>query len=78
VLKDTTGRAELAWEHIRRMLKRADMIISDIVTVTRYLTRAEDIPTYAKVRSRFLGEVRLAFMFLVVPPLVWPEFLLEI
>jgi enamine deaminase RidA (YjgF/YER057c/UK114 family) len=78
VPKDMTGQAELAWEHILRMLTQADMTVSDIVTVTQYLTRAEDIPAYAKVRSRFLGEVRPAFMLLVIPQLVWPEFLLEV
>jgi hypothetical protein len=30
--------------------------------VTRYLIQAEDIPAYAKVRSRFLGEVRPGFL----------------
>jgi len=78
VPKDMTGQAELAWEHILRMLTQADMTVSDIVTVTQYLTRAEDIPAYAKVRSRFLGELRPAFMLLVIPQLVWPEFLLEV
>jgi enamine deaminase RidA (YjgF/YER057c/UK114 family) len=78
VPKDITGQAELAWEHILRMLTQADMTVSDIVTVTQYLTRAEDIPAYAKVRSRFLGELRPAFMLLVIPQLVWPEFLLEV
>jgi len=78
VPKDMTGQAELAWEHILRMLTQADMTVSDIVTVTQYLTRAEDIPAYAKVRTRFLGELRPAFMLLVIPQLVWPEFLLEV
>jgi enamine deaminase RidA (YjgF/YER057c/UK114 family) len=78
VPKDMSGQAELAWEHILRMLTQADMTVSDIVSVTQYLTRAEDIPSYAKVRSRFLGEVRPAFMLLVIPQLVWPGFLLEV
>ena len=37
-----------------------------IVNVTQYLTSAEDIPAYAKVRSQMLGDVRPAFMLLVV------------
>ena len=36
VPKDMTGQAELAWEHILRMLTQADMTVSDIVTVTQY------------------------------------------
>ncbi len=54
------------------------MGVVDIVKVTQYLIRAEDIPTYAKVRSRFLGEARPASMLLVIPQLVWPEILVEI
>jgi len=34
------------------------MTVADIVKVTQYLTRADDIAAYAKVRSRFLGQVR--------------------
>jgi 2-iminobutanoate/2-iminopropanoate deaminase len=75
---DVSGQAELAWKHVVRMLEKAGMAVSDIVKVTTYLTRAGDIPAYAKVRSRFLGGVRPAFMLLVVPQLVRPEFLLEV
>jgi enamine deaminase RidA (YjgF/YER057c/UK114 family) len=76
--KDITGQAEIAWTHILSMLERADMTVRDLVKVTHYLVRAEDIPAYVKVRSRFLGDARPASMLLVVPELVRPEFLLEI
>ena len=76
--KDFAGQAELAWAHILRMLEKADMTVADIVKVTQYLTRAEDIPTYAKIRSRVLGDVRPAFMLLVIPQLVWPDIMIEI
>jgi len=75
---DITGQAELAWEHIGGMLERAGMTVDDIVKVTQYLTRAEDIPAYGKVRTRFLGSVRPASMLLVIPQLVRPEFLVEV
>ena len=75
---DISGQAELAWTHIVGILERAKMQVSDIVKVTQYLTQASDIPAYAKVRSRFLGEVRPASMLLIVPQLVWQNFLLEI
>ena len=75
---DISGQAELAWKHVMRMLEKAGMTAGDIVKVTTYLTRAEDIPAYATVRRRFLGGVRPAFMLLVVPQLVRPEFLLEV
>jgi len=75
---DIAGQAEVAWTHIVTMLERAGMTVDDIVKVTQYLLHAADIPAYAKVRSKFLGNVRPASMLLVVPALVRPEFLLEI
>jgi 2-iminobutanoate/2-iminopropanoate deaminase len=76
--KDITGQAERAWEHVIGLLERAGMTVADVVKVTQYLTRAEDIPAYGKVRSRFLGDARPASMLLVIPQLVRPEFLVEI
>lgn len=75
---DIVGQSELAWRHILRILDQAGMTVADLVKVTTYLTRAEDIPAYAKVRKNFLGEIRPAFMLLVVPQLVRPGFLLEV
>jgi enamine deaminase RidA (YjgF/YER057c/UK114 family) len=60
------------------MLERAGMTVADIVKVTQYLTRAEDIAAYGKVRTRFLGDVRPAAMLLVIPQLVRPDFLVEV
>ncbi|MHB1205268.1 MAG: RidA family protein [Rhodospirillaceae bacterium] len=76
--KDFLGQAELAWENIIRILDKAGMTVADIVKVTQYLTRAEDIAAYAKVRKQFLGDIRPASMLLVIPQLVWPEMLLEV
>lgn len=76
--KDISGQAELAWEHVVHMLERAGMTVADIVKITQYLTRAEDIPAYGNVRSRFLSDVRPASMLLVIPELVRPEFLVEV
>jgi enamine deaminase RidA (YjgF/YER057c/UK114 family) len=54
------------------------MTVTDIVKVTQYLTRADDIAAYAKVRTRYLGQARPASMLLVIPQLVWPEILVEV
>jgi len=54
------------------------MTLADIVKTTHYLTRAADIPAYAQVRARYLGDERPASMLLVIPQLVRPEFLVEI
>jgi len=75
---DITAQAELAWGHILKMLERADMSVHDLVKITQYVTRAEDIPAYAQVRARMLGDARPASMLLVVAALPRPNFLLEI
>jgi 2-iminobutanoate/2-iminopropanoate deaminase len=75
---DFAAQAELAWTHIETVLKRAGMSVHDLVKVTQYLLRASDMPTYASVRAKFLGEARPASMLLIVPGLVRPDFLLEI
>ena len=51
---DITGQSELAWENMLRVLSKADMTVDDIVKVTQYLTRAEDIKACSQVRNRFL------------------------
>lgn len=76
--RDIVGQSDLAWQHVLAMLDQAGMTVGDIVKVTQYLTRADDIAAYAKVRARFLGDARPASMLLVVPQLVWPGFLLEV
>ena len=75
---DVAGQAHIAWTHIINMLARAEMDVSDLVKVTHYLLRAEDISAYVQVRSQFLGDARPASMLLIVPELVKPDFLLEI
>lgn len=75
---DITGQAEIAWQHLIDLLEQADMGLADLVTVTQYLTRAEDIPAYGKVRTRFLGEHRPASMLLIISQLFKPEFLVEL
>ena len=75
---DIEAQSKIAWQHIIRMLEQADMTTADIVKVTQYLTRADDIAAYAKVRTRFLGTTRPASMLLVIPQLVWPKILVEV
>lgn len=76
--KDIVGQSEFAWENCLRELEAAGMSVNDIVKVTQYLTRAEDIPSYARVRNRFLNGARPASMLLIIAQLVWPEMLVEV
>lgn len=75
---DITAQAELAWGHVLKMLAAADMSVTDLVKITQYLVRPNDIPAYAKVRTRMLGEARPASMLMVVAALPRRDFLLEI
>jgi enamine deaminase RidA (YjgF/YER057c/UK114 family) len=75
---DIVGQSEEAWENVLRVLSTAAMTVDDIVKVTQYLTRAEDVKAYVQVRNRFLGAARPASMLLVVPQLVWPSLLVEV
>jgi len=75
---DITAQAELAWSNILKMLEKAGMSVHDLVKITQYLVRTEDIPAYAKVRARVLGDARPASMMMVVAALPRPDFLLEI
>ena len=60
------------------MFAKADMSVADVVKVTQYLTRVEDIKAYARVRTKYLGDARPASMLLVIPQLVWPAILVEV
>jgi len=73
-----TAQAEQAWKNVLAILAQAGMGVKDLVKVTHYLVRQEDIKEYVVVRARYLGDARPASMLLVVPGLVKPEILVEI
>ena len=73
-----TAQAEQAWKNVLAILAQAGMGVKDLVKVTHYLLRQEDIKDYVAVRARYLGDARPASMLLVVPGLVKPEILVEI
>ncbi|MGQ0579256.1 MAG: RidA family protein [Betaproteobacteria bacterium] len=73
-----TAQAEQAWKNVLAILAEAGMGVKDLVKVTHYLVRPEDIKDYVVVRARYLGDARPASMLLVVPGLVMPEILVEI
>jgi len=75
---DIESQSALACQHILAMLKRADMSTADLVKISQYLTRAEDIAPYLRVRSKVLGDVRPAGLLLIVSQLIRPEVLVEI
>ncbi len=72
------GQAEQAWENVLALLDKAGMGPHHLVKVSQYLVRSEDIPRYAPIRAKWLGDNRPASMLAVVPGLVRPDFLIEI
>ncbi len=75
---DFVAQAELAWRNIEAILARADMRVEDIVKLTQYLIRREDLNVYRDIRTRHLGEHRPASMLSFVSGLVWPGMLIEL
>jgi 2-iminobutanoate/2-iminopropanoate deaminase len=83
---DTEGRlsssfevqAEWSWRHVVRALEAADMTVHDIVRVTHYLVRREDLALYRPIRDRFLGTARPSSMTMFVAGLPTAEMLVEV
>lgn len=75
---DIERQAEQAWLNVVAILEGGDMGISNLIKVTSFLTRPQDVPGYAKVRDRFLGEMRPATTMVVVQSLARPGWLIEV
>jgi 2-iminobutanoate/2-iminopropanoate deaminase len=66
---DIDGQADQTWKNIG---------VENLVKCTHYLTRADDLAAYGKVRSRHLGDARPASIFVVVTALARPGILVEV
>jgi enamine deaminase RidA (YjgF/YER057c/UK114 family) len=71
-------QAEHIWDNILAVLAESGMGPEDLVKVTTFLTRKEDIPASRTVRDRKLGSIAPASTLLIVSGLASPDFLLEI
>jgi len=76
--KDFKEQAELAWANVGRLLDAAEMTKDDLVSITQYLVRREDLQVHGPIRKAFLGEARPASMLMLVAGLPWPDMLIEI
>lgn len=72
------AQCDRAYRNMIAVLKAADMGPEDLVKVTVYLTRTEDIPAYRQVRDRLLGRARPASTLVVISQLATPELLVEV
>ncbi|MDH3233783.1 MAG: RidA family protein [Alphaproteobacteria bacterium] len=72
------GQCDRAWRNLIAVLKAADMELKDVVKITVFLTRPEDLTAYREVRDRHLGRVRPAWTLVFVSQLANPDWLVEI
>ena len=75
---DIQGQAANCWSNIVAILAEAGMAVGDLVKVTVFLTRDQDIPAYREARDRTIGDARPASTLLVVSRLASPSFLVEV
>jgi len=71
-------QAEQIWKNILAILADAGMGPEDLVKVTTYLTRKEDIADSRAARAKALGNVRPASTLVVISALAAPQYLIEI
>ncbi len=71
-------QAEIAWTNLLAILKSAGMGPADLVKVTTYLTRREDIESNRVVRDRHMGGVKAASTMVLIDGLAMPELLIEV
>lgn len=77
---DLGEQAEVVWQNITALLAEADMLISDVVSITTYVV-VEHLPSLGVVmaaRDRAMGDHRAASTLVTVPALARPEWQMEI
>lgn len=72
------AQTALVFENVRAVLASAGMGVTDLVKVTMFLTRTEDVATFRSLRDQFFGDARPATTLVVVQALVRPEWLVEV
>ncbi len=71
-------QAEVVWRNIAAMLADADMVATDIVSVTTYVVAGEPLGPVMAARDRFLGGHRAASTLVTVPHLAQPQWVMEV
>lgn len=78
VAADLEAQANQCWRNIKAILAAAGMGVENLVKCTHFLTRAEDVAAYGKIRASHLGEARPASTLLVISALARPGLLVEV
>ena len=75
---DVRAQARQALENLRQVLRAAGGDLGNLMKITTYITKIEDIPAVAEARSEvFQGELP-ASTLIVVKSLFHPDFLIEV
>jgi 2-iminobutanoate/2-iminopropanoate deaminase len=75
---DFRGQCKQALQNVSAVLGAANMTFRDIVKMSFYLVRREDLDTLVEVRKELLDGVRPAITTLFVAGLVAPDWLVEV
>ncbi|MDQ3829418.1 MAG: RidA family protein [Candidatus Tectomicrobia bacterium] len=75
---DMRTQARQVFQNLRQVLQAAGGDLNDLMKITTYITKIEDFPALAEVRSEvFQGELP-ASTLIVVKGLFHPDFLIEV
>ena len=72
------AQMEQAWRNVFAVLAAGGMEARDLVKITAYLTRREDLKAFRELRDRHLAEVKPASTLVIVSGLADPGWLVEI
>ena len=72
------AQARLCFQAIAAILNEAGMGFDDLVRVNAYVTDAEHLPGYMKVRDEFIGSPPPASTLMIVKGFARPEFKVEV
>src|SRR6266481_3756509 len=78
VPQGTEAQAEACWRHIIGILADARMGVGDLVKITTYLVRPEDVAAAGAARAKHFGNARPGSATIIVKALVNPSLLIEI
>jgi 2-iminobutanoate/2-iminopropanoate deaminase len=75
---DIRTQTREVFQNVQRVLKAAGGDLPDLLKMTTYITRSEDIPTVAEIRQQFIPGERPASTLIVVSRLAQPDLLIEV
>ena len=72
------GQAENAFANLKAVLADAGMGFADVIKMTTFITRRDDLPAYRAIRRKHMGDAMPPTTLLIVAGLAHPQFLIEV